>query len=191
MAEQKLKNREQEIDALVVLVKGGDVDAFSKLYDIFITPLYRYIYYKVHKDDVEDLTEMVFLKIWENIHRYEKGVYSFSAWVFRIAKNLVIDHYRLFKATSELTEQVADTREHVSPKVRVERELTKEHMKVAMTKLKENHREILLLKFMQDLRNEEIAEMLDKTEGSLRILQFRALKALRKILSGMGIKDVL
>lgn len=185
-----MQHSQEEIDALVMRVQQGDVDSFARLYDIFITPVYRYIYYKVNPVEVEDLTELVFLKIWENIQKYQKGAYSFSAWVFRIARNLVIDHYRLFKDTAELTDQYADEREHVSPKVRAEESLTKEHLKLALNKLQNAHREILLLKFMEDLSNEEIAAMLDKTEGSLRIMQFRALKALRKILQEMGLKDI-
>lgn len=189
MNEQKLKNKEQEIDALVEKVKKGDMQAFSRLYDIFITPIYRYVYYKVNQADVEDLTELVFLKIWENIHRYEKGQYSFSAWVFRIAKNLVIDHYRLFKDTVPLDINLPDESDNISPRKKTERQMTKELLKGALNKLQDNHREILLLKFMKEMRNEEIAFLLGKSEGSLRILQFRALKALKKVLSEMGVKE--
>lgn len=184
-----MKYSQEEIDALVTRAQEGDIDAFSSLYDIFITPVYRYVYYKVSSAECEDLTELVFLKIWENIQKYKKGAYSFSAWVFRIARNLVIDHYRLFKGTVELTDQYADEREHVSPKTRTENALTKDQLRVALNRLKDTHREILLLKFMEDLSNEEIAAMLDKTEGSLRIMQLRALKALRKTLSQMGFKE--
>src|SRR3989338_10018248 len=97
MGTTELKNRDQEIERLVLKIQQGDHDAFATLYDIFIDPIYRYVYYRVNQNDAEDLTEVVFLKVWENILQYKKQKSTFAAWIFRIAHNLVVDHYRATK----------------------------------------------------------------------------------------------
>src|SRR3989338_1073160 len=101
--------KDQRIEELVKKSQEGDSDAFGSLYEQFITPIYRYIYYRVGADETEDLTEMVFLKAWENIKQYHFGVHSFSSWIFRIAHNVIIDHYRLNKyRTEELFDNIHD-----------------------------------------------------------------------------------
>ncbi len=189
MAKKELKDRKDEIEALVVLVKKGDHDAFSQLYDIFVDPLYRYIYFRVNNQEVEDLMEIVFLKVWENIKKYTPKNKMFSAWFFRIAHNVVVDHYRSQKnETEDLPINVpAYKREH-NPIKNTENRLHNEALRNALKNLKENYREVLVYKFLNDLSNPEIAEIMDKSEGSVRILQFRALKALKAELVNMGIK---
>src|SRR3989338_4786186 len=105
-----LNIRGEEVEKLVELVQDGDHEAFSRIYDIFIDPIYRYVYYRVNSADAEDLVETVFLKVWENIRQYKPKKKSFSAWVFRIAHNLVVDYYRASKSNfvEELDMQIAD-----------------------------------------------------------------------------------
>lgn len=190
MASGDLKKRAGEIEGLVIRVKKGDHDAFSELYDIFVDPLYRYIYFRVDKDDVEDLLEMVFLKVWENIQKYKRSRKNqFSSWIFRITHNLVVDYYRTLKPkdVSELPVNIPDYKREHNPIRQTEDVMTSEILKIALEKLKKRYREIIIYKFVNELSNKEIAQILKKSEGSLRILQFRALKALRKELEIMGV----
>ena len=190
MGTTELKNRDQEIERLVLKIQQGDHDAFARLYDIFIDPIYRYVYYRVNQNDAEDLTEVVFLKVWENILQYKKQKSTFAAWIFRIAHNLVVDHYRATKdrAPDELSPNLPDTDRQHNPVRSAQDTLDKQILKKAMVNLKKQYQEIIIYKFVNDFSNQEIAEILNKSEGSLRILQFRALKALKKELIDMGVK---
>ncbi|MFH1533933.1 MAG: sigma-70 family RNA polymerase sigma factor [Nitrospirota bacterium] len=191
MSNDEKKNKKAKVEALVLLVKEGDHDAFSQLYDLFIDQIYRYVFYRVKSTDAEDLVEIVFLKVWENIDKYKvKKKNSFSAWLYRIAHNLVVDYYRSRK-DREFSELGIDVpthdREHNAIRM-AERTLDKENLKGAMKNLKQSYQDIILYKFINELTNTEIADILGKSEGSLRILQHRALKALKKEMLDMGIK---
>lgn len=191
-AASNLNIRGEEIEKLVVMVQDGDHLAFAKLYDIFIDPIYRYVYYRVNSSDAEDLVETVFLKVWENIRQYRPKKKSFSAWVFRIAHNLVVDYYRAAKDRNfgELDIHIPDQDRLHNPVKNVQNTLDNQNLKKAISKLKKPYRDLVIYKFINELSNKEIADILGKSEGSLRILQFRALKALKKELADMGINYV-
>lgn len=190
MKENSINSRKEEIEALVEKVKNSDHEAFSVLYDILVHPLYQYIYYRVKTEDAEDLLETVFLKVWENIHKYTPGKNAFSAWVFRIAHNLIIDYYRSAKDRdiAELTIDIQDRKREHNPIDRIENSFDKGVLKVAISKIRKVYRDILIYKFINDFSNKEIADILKRSEGSVRILQFRALKALKAVLDEMDVK---
>lgn len=180
----------EKIEELVRLVQEGDQESFAVLYDIFIDDIYRYVFYRVKTSDAEDLVENVFLKVWENIRKYKSGKSSFSAWIFRIAHNLIVDYYRTSKDRNfdELKIDIpAYKREH-NPIKSVERIFDHEALKQALGKLKKEYQEIIVHKFVNEFSNSEVAQILNKSEGSLRILQYRALKALKIELENLGIK---
>lgn len=184
-----LKYNKDKIEKLVLQSQKGDSEAFGKIYDVFVDAIYRYVYYRVKNEEVEDLVEIVFLKAWENINKYKKGKYSFSAWIFRIAHNLVVDYYRGKEAKADtlpLDEALEETiqsykREH-KPIGRTEASLNNDILTRALGTLKKTHYDFIVLKFINQLSNEEIAEILGKNESALRVMQFRALKELRTVL---------
>src|SRR5919109_1034776 len=93
---------------LVDQATAGDPEAFAKLYDAYVERVSRYVYFRVTDDcDMEDLVSQVFLKAWENLDRYKRGSSPFIAWLYTIARNLVIDHYRTKKDVLPLEEAVA------------------------------------------------------------------------------------
>lgn len=177
------------IESLVKLAQEGDREAFARLYDLFIDPIYRYVYYRVSLVDAEDLVETIFLKMWEHIRQYKRQKKSFSAWAFRIAHNLVVDYYRANKDKmyEELTSNIPDQDRRHNPVKVTEGNLDKEMLKKAILSLRKDYQDIIVHKFVNELSNKEIADILGKSEGSLRILQFRALKALRKELEEFGL----
>lgn len=187
MEDSKIKN--SEIEALVKKVQQGDQNAFAKVYDALIDQIYRYVFYRVKDDDAEDIVENVFLKVWENIRKYrlEEGK-SFSAWVFRIAHNLVVDHYRAAKDKNfdELDLNTADEKREHNPVKTTENIIDQKFLKMALGKLKYPYKDVIIYKFVNELSNKEVAEILDKNEGSLRVLQFRALAMLKKELEEIG-----
>lgn len=179
-------HRNEAIDRLVEKSQKGDTEAFAQLYDIFVLPVYRYIYYRVDESDVEDLTETVFLKAWEHMTQYRKTHVSFAAWLFKIARNLVIDHYRARNMSDPLDHEVPDERTYMNPIFLTENKLHNATLKTALGRLQESYQQVILLKFMNDLSNSEISEIMGRTEGNVRVLQFRALQALKEILEKMG-----
>ena len=185
-----LSDKKEEINVLVDLVQKGDHDAFASIYDIFIDHIYRYVYYRVRQEDAEDLVETVFLKVWENIEKYSNQKNkSFSAWIFRITHNLVVDYYRAAKDRDfdELKVDIAASERDHSPIKNTEKVLDNEVLRSAILKLKKNYQDVIVYKFVNELDNSEIAAILNRSEGSLRILQFRALKALKEILKDRGV----
>lgn len=179
----------KEIELLVKKAQDGDTMAFSQLYDAYFTQIYRYVYYRVNKDDVDDLVAQVFMKAWDNLDKYKptKGA-SFGAWVFRIAHNLVVDQYRTHRSISEIPADLADERNEVDPRHHTQLKLDQVQLKAALQGLKEVHRQVIVLKYINGFSNQEIAKVLKRKEGNVRILQFRALKELKKILRELGFK---
>jgi len=190
MKEETAKLTDGQIEELVIKSQKGDSDAFSKLYDAFFAPMYRYIFYKVNRSEADDILEVLFLKAWENIKSYKKRKnVTFKSWLFRIAHNLVVDHYRLSRTHQELDPRLPDTKRDIDPLDRTARSLNNETLKAALSKLKKKYRDIIVLKFVNELSNDEIGCILKKSEGSVRILQFRALRALKDHFEGIGISN--
>ncbi len=164
------------------LAQNGDTEAFGKIYDVLVKPIYRYIYYRVDKHIAEDLTEETFLKAWQNISKYKAGKHPFSAWIFRIAHNLVCDYYRKNELSSEIDENLADTKLDSSPSYKLNLKLNEVKLRKAINKLPENYQQVILLKYINEEENTVIAKVIGKSEGAVRTLQFRALEKLRSIL---------
>lgn len=162
----------------------GDADAFARLYDAHIDPIYRFIFYRVGETGLaEDLTSQVFLKAWEKLHQYEVRGLPFGAWLFRIARNLIADHYRAKREVLSLeaseVEQVVIV-ENVA--VTVETKVDIDLLLAQLSRLTENQRQVLTLKFLDGLDTDEIAKILGKREGAIRALQMRGLQTLASLL---------
>jgi RNA polymerase sigma-70 factor (ECF subfamily) len=190
MVDDGVNEKKAEIEKLVLRVKEGDQEAFAELYNTFVDRIYRYVYYRVKVEDAEDLVGTVFLKAWENIWKYKAKKGSFSSWIFRIAHNLVIDYYRASKDVDfeELKIDIPSYKREHNPIGVVEQGFDVEVLKCALKKIKKTYQEVIIYKFINELSNAEIALILKKSEGSLRILQHRALKALKVELEEMNIK---
>jgi RNA polymerase sigma-70 factor (ECF subfamily) len=177
---------EKEIQQLVDRVKSGDKDAFGLIYEEFVDRLYRYVFFRVDSEDAEDLLETVFVKAWENIGKYKATGDKFSSWLFRIAHNLVVDHYRLNHSIEAITEEYQEYRAEHHPGVSAERSLESNLLKKGLSALKDEYQQVLVLKYINDMPNSDVAAILGKSEGNLRVLQYRALRALRGVLQDMG-----
>lgn len=177
----------EQVEHLVAQAQKGQSGAFAQIYDLFIDQIYKYIYYRAGAQEAEDLTEMVFLKTWENIRQYRAGCKGFSSWIFRIAHNVVIDFYRSHQTNGQLTESIKDERKEADARQRAHNHFDRKVLETAMMELKDAYRQILILKYINDLTNEEISRILGKSQAALRILQFRALRTLKKTLARMNI----
>lgn len=176
------KGENQNIDSLVELAQKGDTHAFGLLYDEMVKPVYRYIYYRVDPQIAEDLTEETFLKVWQNLKKYKKGPQPFSAWIFRIAHNLVCDHYRQHRETSEIDESLPNTSDAYDPHFQVNVKFNQVRLRKAILQLPPDYQQVIVLKYINELDNTSISLTIGKPEGTVRTIQFRALQKLRVIL---------
>lgn len=163
-----------------------DPEAFGKVYDLYAPKIYRFVYFKVSsKEEAQDITAEVFLKAWQYLLD-PKGqeVRHLSALLYRIARNNVIDFYRQRAARGETTaidpndQTIADTREQFK---KLDAKLDVEALAPALRSLKDEYREVLVMKYIDQLETNEIAEALDKTPGNVRVLLHRAMSSLKKL----------
>lgn len=164
--------------------KRGNNRDFGELYDQFLPQIYRFVYLKVmNRQDAEDICHQVFLSAWTNMRNYKDIGYSFSTWLYRIARNAVIDFYRTKKIHIELAsieDVLPDGTDLVS---QLGATLATEKVLAAFPRLTDEQREVIIMSYIEELDNTEIAEAMEKSEGAIRVLKHRALESLKRILS--------
>jgi RNA polymerase sigma-70 factor (ECF subfamily) len=170
------------------VVAARDARAFGELYDRFVERVYRYLYFRTGSHpEAEDLTEQVFLKAWEAIGRYRWQGRPFLAWLYRLAHNAHIDHVRSQRPTTSLTnDQRPLDLPSTSASVELRRALDAEVIAGALAQLTVEQQQVIVMKFIEGLDNEQIAQCMDKREGAIRALQMRALMSLRRVLESQG-----
>lgn len=165
--------------------KRGDAEAFGILYRAHVAQIYRFIVLKVStKQEAEDLTHEVFVSAWRTIGTYAKRGHPFSSWLYQIARNKVIDHYRVKKSHASLETMDPDALKHISGIAEsIDATFELETIHRAIQILPEEQQTIIALRFVEDLSLKEIARILGKSEGSIRVAQHRALQELKKLLT--------
>ena len=154
-----------------------DRQAFARLYDRFVDKIFKYIYYKVgSRSEAEDMTAQVFLKAWEAIDRYEWTERPFSAWLYRIAHNLVVDYFRTRREVTPLEESGLDNPEDLDRLA--EQHLTTDMLRHAITRLTQDQQQVIILRFLEGFSTEQVAKIMGKQPGAVRTLQHRALAGL-------------
>ncbi len=181
--------RGETIRAAVARAQRGDREAFAELYRQYLTPIYRFVFLRVKsREEAEDLTQSVFMKAWAAIREYRERGNPFSAWLYAIARNAVVDRWKKKKEVRLGAEEQDDLFARIpddapNPTERAESRERQERIRTAIQHLSEDQQELVILKFIDDLSNHEISAITGKSEDAIRQLQFRALKALRNILS--------
>lgn len=183
---QKVKKPQQvhitDLNA-VKLAVSGNTEAFSYLYEQNVTRIYNYIFYRIGSEaDAEDLTARVFHRAFGRIEQYqEKGV-PFTAWLYRIAHNLTANWYRDTRRRKEVSLEEHTDLPHLAdlPEREMEQEQEKELLLNAIRRLPPERQQLILLKFLEDLSNGEIAVIMGRTEGAIKSLYHRSLIALRE-----------
>jgi len=176
------KLNEEKLIELVRLAKEGDKKAFEYLYNYYISPIFRFIYFRVKiREEAEDLTQSVFLKAWGGLVQFKQKEVPFSSWLYAIARNSIIDYWRKKKEwkISDLAKNtLQDDRKSIYDLIEEEEKF--KVIKEAMGLLSDEQQEIIILKFIEGLSNKEIAGITGKKEDSIRQLQFRAIKSLKE-----------
>ncbi len=170
-------------------VHKHDPRAYSALYDMYVSPLYRFVYFKVGSREVaEDLTANTFLRVWQYINNAEREeVEHFEALLYRIARNAVIDFYRQRQRDEKVF--VSDTLEQLEPILQDSShkkfpELNHDQRAIEhlLHGLKDLYREVLMLRFVEDRSLHEIAVITGKSQGNIRVILHRGLSALKEII---------
>ena len=173
----------QDEQDLVHRAQNGDKEAFTELYETYFSKLYRYVVVRIgNRAEAEDMTQQVFVKAYKSISSYRwKGV-PFSAWLFRIAHNLVVDFFRKEskRPTVPLEESLMASNDNVQQIV--ERRLDVERVMAATQQLTAAQREVISLRFAGGLAIAEVARVMGKSEGAVKALQHSAIAALRRVL---------
>lgn len=168
-------------DELIIKACRGDNKAFGAIYELWAEHLYRFIYLKTRDKDVaEDITAEVFLKVWKGIKTFKpKADTKFSTWLFAIARNAVIDYYRVTKQTIPF--------ENLPEIVDLERETDlypeQGRLQQALDELRPEYKQVLVLRYVEDQPIARVAQIMKKKEGNIRALTHRALAELKSRLS--------
>ncbi|MGZ6316535.1 MAG: RNA polymerase sigma factor [Anaerolineales bacterium] len=168
--------------SLIGLSQQGDADAFARLYDHYADPIYRYVYFRVADSHLaEDITSQIFIKMWQKLPSYRVGEASISAWLYRIAHNAVVDHYRTRRTVVSLEDlQSGEVGREDDTEENLEQHMQMEQLRRALQELTEGQREVLILRFIEGLSVREIARQLGKRQGAVRALKMRGLRELAK-----------
>lgn len=166
----------------------GKASAFGLLYDHYQPKIYRFVLIKVgRREDAEDLTHQVFINAWQNISDYKDIGFPFSSWLYRIARNQVIDRYRTKKPEISIEEMAVETfAEAGITEENIEQKILLESVMGAIRKLKQDYQDVLVMRFVEDLSVKETAAAIGKSEGAVKLMQHRAVKELKKFFEKDG-----
>jgi len=181
------KNKDKK---LFFQVKKKDTGAFIAAYDLYADDIYRFVFFKIgNVEEAKDLTSAVFLKVWN--YAQSRGLdesKSLRAFIYKTARNSIIDYYRqkregemrLDGGENKMLDFLTDERQDLVKQTETLSDM--DEVMAGLDKLKEEYREIILLRFIDELSFAEIAEVMGKTSGSIRIQAFRAMQALKDLL---------
>jgi RNA polymerase sigma-70 factor (ECF subfamily) len=180
----------ETIDRLVAEAQAGNREAFGQIFDEYHQPIYRFVVSRVGRpSDAEDLTQLIFVKALEALPRYTARGIPFGGWLFRLARNAVIDHVRTRRDHLELTAEIQRPTEDKGPEATAALRQDLEAVARALGVLTDEQREVIELRFFGGLSAREAAEAMGKQEGTIRGLQFRAIASLRREL-GMQLSEL-
>ena len=174
----------QNEESLVRRAQQHDQDAFAQLYEEYFDKIYRYIAFKIgNRTEAEDMTQQVFLNAIKSISSFRWRGIPFSAWLFRIAHNQVVDYLRkkAKHATTSLDEVLVSNGNN--PQLVAEQNLDIERLLLATKQLTQAQREVISLRFASELSIAQVARVMAKSQGAIKALQHSAIVALRKTLS--------
>ncbi|MEW5869673.1 MAG: RNA polymerase sigma factor [Chloroflexota bacterium] len=185
MPDQQVVDEAKEVQ-LLKQARAGDAQAYGKLYELYAPRVLRFLF--AHLDnrlDAEDLTEEIFLRVWRALPGYREQGVPFGGFLFRVARNMLIDHYRHKRRRQPDLDLVEERLEdgQADPAGTLQSDHERWEVHHMLRYLRRDYRTVLDLRFLADLSIEEIAIAMGKSPGAVRVLQHRALAALRKLMA--------
>jgi RNA polymerase sigma-70 factor, ECF subfamily len=168
---------------LVSMAEKGDITAYGCLYDRYIDQIFRYIYFRVNdRQETEDMVEIVFLKTFEQMKHRRLKIGNIKSWLYRTAHNIVTDHYRTRKYSLSFEEvTLTGSPESLPESVMLVKE-DHDRLRKVLEMLDPEMQQVIVCRFVNGLSHEETAQITGVKENYLRVLQYRALQKLRKLL---------
>lgn len=162
----------------------SDRGALAELYDCYFEPIYRFVYARVgNHPDTEDITGQVFLRMLDGLPRYRLQGVPFSTWLYRVARNLLIDrHRRARPATAELHSHVADPGPRTDPAIALQKSEDRSRLFRALEQLTDDQRQVIVLRFIDNLEVQRVAQIMKRRPGAIHSTQHRALATLNRLL---------
>jgi len=170
---------DKNIEKIIQKCKRGDNSDFVYIYDAYVKKIYNFIYYKTnHRETAEDLTSKTFFKVLKSMGKSDLHTNNFNAWIYTVARNLVIDYYRTKKNDTDIEDCYgmgydANIEGGVGNKEKLE------IVKKYLGKLKAEHREIIMLRVWEEMSYKEISEIIGKSEENCRMMFSRVINKLR------------
>ncbi len=166
---------------LVAEAKAGDAQAFGVLYERYVTQIFRYIRSRVSAErDAEDLTETVFMRSFESLDSYEERGHPYSSFLYQVARNVLVDHYRQSDDERPLEDAEPLPAPTTDPELSIQEEEEVAKIKQAMEALPDDYQEVIRLRVLMSLPTSTAADWLDRSDGAVRVLLYRALNSLRE-----------
>ena len=170
-------------------------EKFSQIYDQYIGKIYKFVYFKVSSQEIaEDITSNVFLKGWEAFQNQglkKEKILNPGAFLYQIARNALTDHYRETAKTkvilTDITLQIVDPGTSLEEKAILSSEF--QEVKLAIQNLKQDYQDIIICHYIDDMKVSEIAKIMDKSEGTVRVMLHRGIKALKKEMEAKKIQE--
>lgn len=160
--------------------QAGELGSFDDLYQRYAERIYRFVYFKTfHKETAEDITSDIFMKAMERINQFDKSKGTFSAWIYRVARNTIIDHYRTAHPTDDIEEGIPFM-SSTNIEREVEADVALEKVKEAIRTLKTDQQEIVIMRLWDGLSHEEISQILGMTESNVKQIFSRTIRKLRE-----------
>ena len=177
---------DKHVERAIRRASYGDATAFARLYDLYADRIYAYVRSRVRTtEDAEDLTETVFMKAWEAIGSYDDRGLPFSAWLFRIARNVVIDRHRKSEREPDAVDlnAAAAVPDPAVTEDTVMARLDGDTVRDALRGLTEDQASVIVMRFMWDMSLRDVADAMGRSEGAVKAMQHRAVRALATLLS--------
>ena len=176
-------NKNEELYDEIVQAMAGDTASFGQLYKHYVDEIYQFVFYRVTlHEEAQDLTEAIFIKAWLALDDNPPREIPFRLWLYRIARNTVIDYYRTQKEEVGLSEVHHLPCKEDGPEMVLVRRERVEELRDNLLQLAEDFQEVLICRFILGLSHSETAVVMDRSDQAVRSLQYRALNALRNLI---------
>ncbi|MBI2886612.1 MAG: sigma-70 family RNA polymerase sigma factor [Chloroflexi bacterium] len=175
--------QDPQVVALVEGARTGDAESFGQLYDLYVDRIYRHLYYRVgNASEAEDLAAQVFLNAWRAMGNYRPMGRPFVVWLLTIAHNLLVDYYRARRESTSLEDVIIPADDSADPVTLAEKSFASAALRQAIRKLKRDQQLVVVMRYIDGMDYTDIAAVLHKSEGAVRVILHRALIALRGVM---------
>ena len=183
MREKPTLAQDPQVAFLVDKAIIGDAESFGQLYDLYIDRIYRHLYYRVgNASEAEDLAAQVFLNAWRAMGHYRPMGRPFVVWLLTIAHNLLVDYYRARRESTSIDDVIIPADDTADPVTLAEKSFASATLRQAIRKLKRDQQLVVVMRYIDGMDYSDIAGILKKSEGAVRVILHRALVSLRGIM---------